>query len=483
MSVPVEAPSYDADPWGYVDCDANVDETAAVSSANKSCSCDVAVVVDGTWIPSPYVQTTVATNGVSDIVRLTEVHFPNEWEQQSVISHISQYGEGGDMSSVRVYYRERNTGQWFLEHVGWVRGLGGTQQTGVSKMWVDDYGSLFTAIPFSNSYSRPSMSVVLRDVRDELESQTELSGVETQALDRLVFRELQTEFSVSADIPDSERELIETTDGLWWSLLDIDVSGVDEDFSRIADSALSANIYNPIGVLEKAKLYKSFEANRNTIGDVMNWVTSTENARWWVEPTEDHGIAIVVQDTIKPEWFLDSHIGVSDFTVPLEVIENDALEEISPQTAVRVNGSSEVSVAGFGVKNYFSPSYPFSVAIYEPLVERTGRTLTGTFIDSDSSTLDEVENESKSELMRALEGNGQGDIITYGRPDILLGDRITSVPSCEGAETNTEVPPLDYRTLKVEHTYENGVYTTRLNVSVWVDRNQITIDESGMAES
>lgn len=431
MSIPVDEPSYDEDPWGYSSCDA-----------------DVAVVVDGVWIPTTFVQTTVANDGVLDQVRLTEVKFPTEWEGKSVVDHIKQFepGEQSGYSIGKVYYREELSQQWFLVHRGWVRGVGGTNTTGVSKLWLDDPSNFLTAIPFSRAYEDPTTRTVTTDIIDEF-------------TDNTVFDDVR----VGAPIPQS---------------LDA------EEF--VFSIALATNNIPKAIELALADLLtttKTFKSNRHTLADAVNYVAELTGSRTWFEPTENGLVLVLDHDYGAQKHFASEELDDYDDSVPLRVIENDAIDEIKPINSVRINGSSAASIAGFSIRQLPSGTYPTALASYEPLVERTGNRLPGTIVDAETTTVAETENLAKVELANRILGNGQGDIITYGRPDMGLRDRLTVVPYCAGVSTQSNATPLDYQALKTVHTYENGLYTTRTNVSVFVDYSEIEIVESGMEET
>lgn len=420
MTVSVDNPfDHGEDPWGREECGPP----------------DTLVSVGGVFIPTTYVQTTVAEDGVTDVVRLTEVKFPTEMDGMSVVDHIDAFepSSQSEYDVASVYYKDRVSGGWFLEQKGWVRGVGPTNEIGEGKMWVDDPSNLLTGIPFSRAYSDATLGTVLRDVRDEFEEYTIFDSVEVDA------------------------------SGLDLLFLD------DENF---VESGLE-NIFEQ----------KSFTANRHTLVDALNWATSSLHARAWFEPLPDRLVLVFDIDFGVSGRFVDQTIEDPNSPV-FKIIENDAIDELRPLNAVTVNGSSKVSVAGFTIRQLESGSFPQVSVQHTPLVERTGQMLPGQYVDSGTTTIEQTENYAKKELKTRLTGTGEGDILGFGRPDILVGDRLTARPFCQSDVPTTDVPPpLDYEIQQIQHECESGVYTTRVNVHVWVDADDIDVVESGMKET
>lgn len=81
-------------------------------------------------------------------------------------------------------------------------------------------------------------------------------------------------------------------------------------------------------------------------------------------------------------------------------------------------------------------------------------------------------------------GTPMGDIKAYGTPFVEPYDHFRGVPICGGTlNTNVDVPPLSYEVQRVVHQKKSGdEYKTRMEVSFFVDTDEIEVVDSRLAD-
>lgn len=415
------------------------------------------VVIDGTPIPHTVVETTVSTDGNPSHKFLTECHFPSEFNGDSVLSEIRQFEpeKQNAYSQGTVYWRESQftDDQFYAVHMGFCRGVGGTSKTGVAKLWISDCADFLTAIPASFTYNDPTLTNVLTDVRDEFRAKTIFSNLEIRAPERR---------TVNA-APENDAAVDRTAFGpaagfyLWWK-------GID-----------------PGGDASALSFSKEFQPNRDTLASVMGWLEGAVGGEWYFSIMPDGSTPVLVFDTSPTHNSFASEgaaIQTDDSPAPVEIIENAATQEIAPRNAVTVYGSSAASIGGFTIKEIESSEFPVAEAVYPDLVRRMGSKLSPPIYESDATTLETAENVAEKKLYELLQKSGEGDIHCLGRPDLVPGDKLTALPICRDAAPDSSPPnSLDYQVESVTHTLESGKrFTSRANVSVFVDRDKIEVD-------
>lgn len=441
MPVAVDEISVSHDPFGQLHCE----------------SLEAIVVIDGTPIPHTVVETTVSTDGHPSHKFLTEVHFPSEFGGDSVLDEIRQFDPQTQLAYSRgtVYWVESKFtgGQIYAVHTGFVRGVGGTSKTGVAKLWLSDPADFLTAIPAGNSYNDPTVTNVLRDIRDEFRDKTIFSNLEIRSPER------RTVNAAPEDDAAFDRSAFGPAAGiyLWWH-------GID-----------------PGGDASALSFSKEFQPNRDTLASVMGWLEGAVGGEWYFSVMPDGITPVLVFDTTPTHNSFASEEAArqtDDSAAPIDILENAATQEISPRNAVTVYGSSAASIGGFTIKEIESSEFPVAEAVYPDLVRRMGSKLSPPVYESDATTLDTAENVAEKKLYELLQKSGEGDIHCLGRPDLVPGSKITALPICRDAAPDSSPPnPLDYQVESVTHTLESGKrFTSRVNVSVFVDREKIEVN-------
>jgi len=224
---------------------------------------------------------------------------------------------------------------------------------------------------------------------------------------------------------------------------------------------------------------KSFQSNKHTIADVVNWLRDKTGARLWFEPTQRGAILI---GTTEPT--------ATSHTAHYEgggtyIVNNDALVEINPVNTIKVNGKAANSLfegTDFEI-HYGGDRYYGAKARHIPLYERAGKTeyLGETEFASDANTSKEVKNEVTSALKDAIDTATSGDMQTLLKSPIKPYDRITARPTCQSSPA-TNVQPITYEVSRVHHQIRPGDSDedtmTELNVGVHAALDDIEIVDS-----
>lgn len=421
---PVEISSLDIDdPWEQIGCS------------------DIIVAIDDTFIPTTSVETTVNKDGIADVKRLTEVKFPAEWDHRSVLNEIRQFSpdDQSRYSEGTVFARNPlgDNEEYHLVHHGWVRGVGSTSKQGEAKMWIDSIENLLSGIPFSRSYNDPTLRMLFDDVASVIRQKTIFEDLELAIVSDEADDEIPTPTGVLGLIP-----------VVWATDLFIDETNL------LAE--------------------KSFNASRDTVADALKWSMGMSGGKFYFDVLSDRTPVLVyetppqTQQTFVSENTADERDGQT-----IRLLENNAIEEITPYNTVTVHGSSARTIGGHNVKQLQSGDFPVATATYTPLVERTGQSLQPPTVDSDATTGEGARNVARKELIELLSSDGDGDMTASCIPNVRLGDELVARPICSGEPSI----PFSYEVERITHTASNGAMAkTRVNVSVFVDRSKIDVE-------
>lgn len=411
------------DPWNLDDC------------PNR----DVAVVIDGTEIPTTEVETSVGSDGVADEQYLTKVHFPAEKDGQSVLDEIVQFDpERQSAYSVGyVFYRNPLSDSWYVAHKGFVRGVGSTSKNGEAKLWIDSPANLLTGIPVSIKLDQASVEFVFNFARDKIANSTIFEDVEVVAS------------NIEGRVP-----LDQSKDDI--------VLEVGEAFF----DALPGG--GPSG-------QRKFRPNRDTLADVLRWFVDLVGGRFYFSVGTEGQLLLVFEE--EPRQFTFVGDDVDETGVNVSILENNAIQEIQPYNSITVWGASGHTVEGHTVKGLLDTNYPIATATYDPLVERTGQALRPSVVNTDVTSMEAAEKVAKKELVNLLSSDGEGDIFMRGVPMIMLKDKVRARPLCESETPNSgSNNPLDFQVEQITHKNVGGeAYKTRVNVSTFINYDKISV--------
>jgi len=224
---------------------------------------------------------------------------------------------------------------------------------------------------------------------------------------------------------------------------------------------------------------KTFQSNRHTIADVVNWLKGKTGTRLWFEPTQQGAILVGSTEPTATGHMAHYEGGQT------AIINNDALVEINPANTIKVQGRTPNTLFEVGEWDANIPGshYFTAVARHKPLYERAGKTeyLAETDQPSDANTSTEVKNEAKSLLKERIDEATAGDMQTLLKSPIKPFDTITARPTCQSSPA-TNVQPITYEVSRVHHQIRPGDSDedtmTELNVGVHAALDDIEIIDS-----
>lgn len=504
-----------------VDENINFEEHGAIATGNLD-------QYEWVEIPTTKVEVNTNRNGVADINRYARVDFPTEWAGESVVKYINGYNPNDpEFSYVRIWFKDAG-GEYVLDHFGFAGGVGPASATGVSKMWVYDINELMKAVSASVTYNTPTPMDVLADITSQM---NRLTGVFLRPV--LIAPNTEEEL---ADFIRADDDLFFVQDlneqggtgTITYSALDDgelteeEASQIQEDFEIALVDTGGLRFDVDLSQLEFNVSYgqKSFQPNRDTLIDVLDWLAGRMDAKWHLEPFAN-GVRIVmdvrptsrtfIQDAVATDYIegrfeeeqIAGSIGelLSGEEVPVHgitrLIKNSALADILPASAVVVRGETSRSlsdrartaavntgrhlIGGFArtldfiddvtVDEYeFYPEpaqpsrrYPEVQARVRPFYERSvalgneeAFALTSTVVESSDTTTGAAERTAIRNLKKRVAEAGEGEIVLFGNPRLMPYDRMLAYPTCRAYVPNALVPPIGYEIQEVTHVAEAG---------------------------
>lgn len=215
------------------------------------------------------------------------------------------------------------------------------------------------------------------------------------------------------------------------------------------------------------KREKQFSTNRDTLTDVINWLTNKVDIQVFFVPNGQRGLTLVGVSNTSSQYDLD------EVKSPPATIKNNALYEMRPFNGLKLKGQTgpSIVVGDTEVKAPWGDTYTEAVATYEPLVERFGDELvkpkTTKYADKDL-----VEREARSQLKNALDEVSGGSMTTTLAPMCRPYDTVKATPACSGV--TADVDSLTYEIQEAVHSVvpaDNNVPRTTLSVSMAVDED------------
>lgn len=486
--------------------------------------------VENTWqeIPTVTVNSFVDKSDLADVVRTAQVVFPVEWDNESVLNLLTEFTAPSGYQYARVWFKD-DRDKWILQHIGFVGALGGTERSSAAQFWVYDISHFLKGVPADYKFIDPTPEFVLETVADELNSRTPALMVTpfmTFSYESTTEVTLGYEFAPASAFyfnPFATTFYFNVTQGNK-TVADYDapLDFIDWDNAEVTGEFTTQKILTGSTVRELPIFSfgaKKFQPNRDSLTDVMEWLSVKTGGKWHVEPTPNGGTILLdsamirrpfVQESVADEMIDDAigndidlkNIAFKINNLPIydrvRVIKNNALYEISPINTVEVKGEMSRRILGQDVsdipiaKSIAQPSkeFPYVKARASSLYGRAiasssaeNAEMAINVVESDDTTLSEAENTARSVLLEELQNSAQGEILIYGNPNIMPYDSITAYPMCAGKSVLSNIRPLKYEVQSVKHHQSNGgVYITTLYVSLYVDENDIEIVESRMIE-
>jgi|GEM_PF-7056788 len=323
---------------------------------------------------------------------------------------------------------------------GIVTGVGNTGEN--TRMWsfrAQGPGHLLSNIPASKTFRGASSQDILNYVASELNE--------------------KVPFDVAADI-----EAIETP---------LSQQGTTTDLLRYEIPPLTNWLSKNTDLLSTPK---TFQANKHTLADVVNWIKEKTDIYVWLTPTEN-GVALT---SVEEAQY--NHHRAHYLNGELYIENNDALSELRPVNTQVVKGAAKQSRFEVGDFEVNSPSdtYVEAKARHTELYQRAGEVeLHGeTTVASDAESKREVSNEVRRILKEQIEGTTAGDMQCLLRGPITPFDTVEALPVCNGKPSNTD-QSLTYEVSRVHHKIRGtGIPKTELNVGLHVDDRDIEVVNS-----
>lgn len=397
----------------------------------------VRVFVNNLEIPTTFVQTHESQDGPASYNQLTEIHLPIQWEGSSVVDEIDVFDPDSYDGYDRVLIQRQNaqTGEWMNHQYGFVRNVGGTNERGVVSMWIADPSMLTTAIEYGNTF-------------DDAKAVDMAQSIGQTFVDETVFEDIE----------------------------------VDIEWTYRTGEKYTTGNPSP----RRLNIDTSFQSNRHTLADALQWVATFTDTEWWFEYTDEQ-LILHFGERETTTWTSD-HVDAipSNGSFPGEVneiniIQNEALTEITPPNVVQVGGKGSKSIGGFRVKQ-LSGEYPYARAEYPPLVQRAGQYVNDRFQQVEAWSIEEAENIAKEKLRDAILNSGHGEITLYGTPEMEVGDEIHAIPECAD-EYIADVKPFTFQITDLEHTKKAlEEYVTEATVAPRVNEDLIEVTESRMKD-
>lgn len=132
-------------------------------------------------IPTQSVELWIEKGEAASIQRTAKVVFPTEWgENTSTVEHnsprnlIDQYSSNGSspFMAARIWFQDEATGDWVINHFGWVGGVGPASNSQNSKLWVYDFAELLSGVPIGLTFNNPTIGQALSTISNETNRNT-----------------------------------------------------------------------------------------------------------------------------------------------------------------------------------------------------------------------------------------------------------------------------------------------------------------------
>lgn len=465
-----------------------------------------------TWveIPTTQVEIWITKGEASSRQRTAKVRFPTEWGRtppggthNSPKRLVEQFDPSDTVPFMfgRIKLQDE-FGNWVLQHIGWIGGIGETGEPGMSKMWIYDFSEFLSGVPASKTFVDPSIKEAVEEISDMVLQNTgiPMSGV------TIIAPQTEEELAIVEESALETDDLQGTSSGLdaetqYYALggANTGAFNVDGEIDQVSGPFTSAIIstednFNPF----KAD-GKHFAANHDTLLDVFKWYEEKTAGTLTFEPNADGTSVTLVSDVVPSRrTFMQKEVirneGSPRYHEPITVTENDALYEMKPHNTVHLRGSYPKGVSGtlieglsvgglLGDGGTMAKKYPVVKVQVPSLIEAAeGIEVSGEIVESDARSLDEAEREAISALTRRLEEQGEGEIKMLGQPRIMPYDRVVSYEVC-GDFVNYEPRAVEYEVEEVKHTAAaDDVLRTDVRVSIWANDTNIETVEKRMVE-
>ncbi|WP_135302115.1 hypothetical protein [Haloarcula amylovorans] len=409
------------------------------------------VFVNGKRIPMGDLDVYVRKEGPLDVTRYVEGTFASPYKGEDYAGYF-QGLEPQNQSSydiLRVELRDAVTEEYDTVFHGFVTGVGNTN--GNLSEWefrARGPGMTLNNIPASQTFTSASVDDVLRYVEHTVDDKLPIN----------VEAVIGGQPLRNTSVEDVSEGIIDLIPILGSPLLKDDDDGYINDL-------LSKTV---------------FKANKHTVADVLSWIGDRTATRFWMEPVEEGTVLVGTKQPTAIGY--DAHYLGGD----IDVINNDALVELTPVNTLVANGkaASSLVAAGDWELNIPDNTYWSVKARHGPLYKRAGETeyIGEPEFASGAESLQEVKNEAKSLLKQNIDQSTSGDIQTRLAAPVKPFDTLDALPTCD-EEIATNQNPITYEIQRVHHKVragnnpENERTHTELNVGLHAAMDEIEVIE------
>jgi len=396
---------------------------------------EVPVVGDGDGNGGLNVQ--MRKTGASDLTTTARFTVPYVWNDEDIIGSIGSIEEIA-APPVRVAVKDAATDQYVTVHNGPIATLGPSQSfNGGLRIRVNDYanvlGEVSANVQFTDRFT-------VKDVLEYVSSRAQ----EHELLAALPFT-VKTDnraFGFDEDVVGFVNERVRGPV--------IATDGDDSTLRRVVEAS-----YNSL--FKNVDTNKSFTPNKHTLVDVMDWLCGLLNAQWFVRDG-----TLIIADKPTARSLTGVPLDETPSAGDLRLIENNALFQISPMNALTVNGATREKLSEDSSAVEFSNApfsgdqsreyvtvYPSATVVHTELAERAGKNNAPPVVTSDAKSLDEVEQQAKSELKSRLDGASGGEMVALPAGSAFPYNTVTAQPVTCGS--NVALNDVTYEVEEVIH--------------------------------
>lgn len=426
----------DAEPIATSDC-SRKNGKVSVYSVDDDAFYEIPTVDSTAEEDQVAIEVEIAKDGPASITRLSDIYVPAVWKGENVWEKLP-LGPDDRSVPVRVEARKYDESSWTTIHYGWLRKIGSGGEGRLLRFRVDDFSKLLQGEYVSEPFET---------------------------------HEAEVETTVANHVVDTLNE-----------------KGIDFGFRNDADLDTGGSKDPPGAAGARTSGTKSglkyFEADRDTLVDVMDWAAGlVDGGHWYVDDDGTKPVIVLDDGSLGAAWASEEASDESDGTV-VTVRRNNALVDIDPVNTFDVRGKSGVSIEGYSIPggSLISDKFPVATVRHEELYERANETAHRTTKEVEAITIDGAEKRAKELLREEISGAGESSMVLNGTPDVLPWDTITSRPVCNEL-IQTDVPPITFGIEGVIHSIPaTGLYTTEIETSVSVSGGDIVVVDSGMTK-
>jgi len=466
----------------------------------------VEVSTGGDWIELPTTEVELYENKANNVsvVRTARITSPREWAGENVRQYLRGFNSDRpqEFSFARIYFKDRS-GEYWIKHFGFVGGVGPAGQDNTIKWYVYDLSRLLAGRAVGQSFDSATPNEILRQVAQLIVQTTPVPIIGSLTYDSGAGARV----GPAIEDVDASETAINPPDNEFGSNIDtssIDIELDDSPASNGPDIETTSD--SILAVQEQEVGSKSFSTNRDTLLDVMAWLTKQTDGEWWLEPAPygvflrldllggGFGRNFLQREAAERDDFenVDKFRGDYRLTNFVDVLENTTLYDLQPQNTVQVRGAASASAAGQDTESFngnfnalasatVNREFPVVVATAPALVEAAGGVrLQPPVIESDAQTIDEAINVARTRLREILAESGEGNIVMRGAPRVTPYSKIDAFETC-GEYVSELSQPIPYEVESVVHRQtEGGVYKVDAKVGIFVGGNDFRVERAEM---